>query len=81
VTSPSCIEIFPNPFTDKITLDGDFTDFTIQVFNETGQMITDYTGTSSPLSIDLNGLGSGIYFISVAHKTMANLKVYKIIKP
>ena len=79
-TQPTSIEIFPNPFTDKVVVSGDFTDYEIIVYDEMGVQVQDYSGASSPLTIDLTALSSGLYFISLQHTVHANLSVYKIIK-
>jgi len=42
--------------------------------------VADYTGTNSPLSIDLNSLGSGMYFIQVQSTTDSKVSLHKIIK-
>ena len=80
VTKHNAIEIFPNPFTDKVIIDGIFTDYSLGVYNEIGQLIQDYTGSSNPLTIDLGSLTGGIYFISIQSDVHSNLGVYKIIK-
>lgn len=74
------IEIFPNPFTDKVVLDGDFANFTIQVYDALGQLVSDHSSASAPFTIDLTSLGAGIYFVNVSSVLHANLNVYKIIK-
>jgi len=78
--SDNCIQIFPNPFTDKVILKGEFSNFLIQIFDAAGNLVGDYTGTSSPFQIDLNYLGSGMYFINVQSIIDNDLFVYKIIK-
>ena len=80
VTSTMDINIFPNPFTDMVIVDGELNDYEIIVYDEMGVLVSDYTGMAAPLNIDLSVLGSGVYFISVQHTTEASLSVYKIIK-
>ena len=80
ITSGSDISIYPNPFTDKVIIDGSFSNYEIIVYDEFGASVTDYTGSSAPLTIDLTALPSGLYFISVQHTTQNDLLVYKIIK-
>ncbi len=74
------LEIYPNPFSDKVIVDGNFTNFSLGIYNQTGQLVNDYTGSMSPLTIDLSSLGSGIYFISVQSDLHSPLGIYKIIK-
>ena len=76
----SDIDIYPNPFVNKVVLDGDFDNYEIKVFGVGGVLITDFTGTSSPLTIDLSTLGSGIFFVSVRHLSKEKLSICKIIK-
>ncbi len=80
VTTPADISIFPNPFTDSVVVDGELADYEIQVLDELGVLVTDYTGSMAPLTIDLSALGAGIYFISVQSTVHSSLSVYKIIK-
>ncbi len=74
------IEIYPNPFTDKVVLDGDFTNFTIQVLDVSGQLVADHSSVSAPFEIDLTTLPSGTYFVNVSSLLYNQLSVYKIIK-
>ena len=76
----NCIEILPNPYTDKVVLDGDFTDFTIKVFDSAGVLIEDHTGASAPFEILLNSLPAGMIFVEVASTVDNDHFVYKIIK-
>jgi hypothetical protein len=80
VTEHDAILIYPNPFSDKVVVDGDFSQFEIMVFDAAGVLVTDLTGTSNPLTIDLNVLGPGIYFISIQHETLGPLGIYKMLK-
>ena len=78
--SPMDIAIYPNPFNDKIVVNGDFANYEIEVLDSNGQTVTDYTGTATPLTIDLNALGNGLYFLSIRHLTNTALSICKIIK-
>jgi len=80
VMSDDCIEIFPNPFTDRVVLDGDISDFTIEVLDSSGQMVADFSGSSVPFEIVLSSLGSGLYFVNVISNLHNQLSVHKIIK-
>ena len=78
--SPDCIEVFPNPFTDKVVLDGDFTNFTIQIFDSVGQLVSDHTGASAPFEIYLSSLPAGMYFVNVSSTVNNLISLHKIIK-
>jgi len=80
LTEPNNIQIYPNPFSDKVVIEGDLTNYQIKVFDVIGNLVADYRGASSALTIDLTTLGSGIYFVSVQHEVYGPLSVYKIIK-
>lgn len=80
VTKSNDIEIYPNPFTDKVVIDGTFANYTLGVYNELGQLIQDYSGSTNPLTIDLSPLMGGVYFISIQSDVHTELSVYKIIK-
>ncbi len=80
LTSTDCIEIYPNPFTDQVVIDGIFNDYEIIIFDVLGNVVADHTGSNNPLVIDLNTLGTGTYFVSIQHDVYPNLSVYKIIK-
>jgi len=80
ITSSNCIEVIPNPLVDKVVIDGVFDDFTLHVLDVNGTLITDYTGTSAPLTIDLNTLGTGIHFINIIHNQNSQLSIHKMIK-
>jgi len=77
---PDGIEVFPNPFTDRAVVSGEFTNYEIKVLDSLGQVVADYTGTASPLTIDLTSLGSGMYFIQVQSTIDSKLSLHKIIK-
>ncbi len=79
-TEQSAINIFPNPFTDQVIIKGDFNNYTIKVLNALGQVVADYTGTNSPLNIDLSTLGSGVYFVQIESTIHQELRIQKIIK-
>ncbi len=75
-----CIEMFPNPFNDKIVLDGDFTNFTIQIMDITGQVVADHSGVAAPFVINLSSLPSGLYFLNVSSLLHSHLSVHVMIK-
>jgi len=78
--SDNDIHIYPNPFTDKVIIIGEFSGYLIQVFDVTGNLVGDFTGVSSPLQIELNYLGTGMYFLHVQNTAHDDHCVFKIIK-
>ena len=80
VTSPSSIEIYPNPFSDFIIVDGDFLNFEIRILNSLGQVVEDLTNLNSPLKINLNNLSNGLHFIHIKNLINQNVSIHKIVK-
>ena len=76
----SGITIYPNPFTDSVVIDGDFTNFEIKVYNSTGQLVADYSNVSAPLLLNLSMLPPGLHFILVVSENHPLLGVYKMLK-
>lgn len=76
----TCLEIFPNPFSNKAVMTGNFTNYTIEILDSTGTTIMDLTGSSSPITIDLNDFGAGWYFIRLQSTIYPEHYVEKIIK-
>jgi hypothetical protein len=74
------LSIFPNPGSDKITVDlGDEKELTgsmLTIFNQLGQMQLQVRITGSRISIDISHLKEGIYFVKTDKKT----KPIKLIK-
>ncbi|MFO8128444.1 MAG: T9SS type A sorting domain-containing protein [Bacteroidales bacterium] len=62
--SPSNIEIFPNPVTDRLTLRGNEKILHVTLTNTSGQSVYDESGLENhELTIDLSGWDSGIYYL------------------
>lgn len=81
ITNPTMgICVYPNPFADKIVIDGDFTGFSIQVINMSGQVIEDYTLTSPSVEIELSDLPSGLHFIKIGYLNQEHIFFQNIIK-
>lgn len=80
VTTSRSILIYPNPFTDKVVVVGNFSDYEIKIFDASGVLVSNHTGTNSPLTIDLTTLGAGAYFLSLENDTNENLSIHKMIK-
>lgn len=74
------IQILPNPFSDKIIVDGNFNNYEIKILDISGQTVLDLSGVSTPIEIDLTQLGIGIYFIYIQNQSNNQLMVQKIIK-
>ena len=72
------IRIYPNPAVGEIVVDGRLSDAMIKVFNADGRLVGDYTASSAPFMINLDGFAAGVYFIWVRQE--AAIGVYKVVK-
>jgi len=80
VTDESIILIYPNPFNDKLIVDGDLTGYDIIIYNQNNQMIDNLTGLRNPIEIDLGSLPSGLFYLSVQNQNNDLLRFSNIIK-
>ncbi len=80
INSVDNIEILPKPSSDAITIDGDFSQYSIKIINENGQLVRDYDFVLQPLVIDLNALSSMQHFISIQSTMHSALSVQTNIK-
>jgi hypothetical protein len=63
------ISIYPNPATDKITLELNNSNnktMAINIFDVAGKTVKAYNTNAEKLVIDRDGLESGLYFVSIA---------------
>ena len=79
-TEPDGISLYPNPFSDKVIMDGDFAPYEIKIYNTQGSQVADYSGSNSPLTINFSTFGSGMYFISIYNLNNSKLNMYKVLK-
>lgn len=71
------LEVFPNPFTDQVTIQSGLTGMhSIEVFNTSGQLIYSVKTSENSYKMDLGTLEKGVYLI----KTPQNNQSTKIIK-
>ena len=74
------IQVFPNPSSSKVKIDGNFANANIQIINHLGQTIQGYSNVNSPLILDINSLPNGLYFILIESFLYDQLILKKIIK-
>ena len=74
------ISLYPNPFTDKLIIDGNFTPYEIKIFDTLGVEVADYSGSTNPLTINFSELSSGAYFISIFNTANSKLNLYTVLK-
>lgn len=82
IQSISCsihgIQIFPNPTSGNITIENAPVDAHIAISNMQGQVVMNLKSESDKTQVDLEGLSSGTYFISIEGKL--NTVHYKVVK-
>ncbi|MCB0686974.1 MAG: right-handed parallel beta-helix repeat-containing protein [Saprospiraceae bacterium] len=76
----NAIQIGPNPTPNLLTMDGDFSYATVQVINNTGQIVLDLSAEETPLQINLEGLPEGIYFLRIESNLHPKLNLLRVIK-
>lgn len=80
LVSDNGINIGPNPTPHTVTINGDFTYASVQVIDINGQIIQDLSSNPTPLSIDLNSLPNGLYFLRIQSDLHSNLGLIRVIK-
>jgi len=80
VTNNSNISIYPNPFTNKLIVDGDLTGYDIIIYNQNGQMVDNLTGLRNPVEIDLGSLPTGLFYLRVQNQNNILVRFTNIIK-
>lgn len=73
------ILVYPNPATNYITINNLTEMNTILIYNITGTIVRNITGSDLTTTISLNGLNSGIYFIRI-YENSSQIYMNKFIK-
>ncbi len=76
--SAQTVKVYPNPVTEKLSISSLFTPYTVALFNNKGQKLSNKKVLSSNTSIDMSKYNKGVYFVSVTNSNVPN--VQKIIK-
>ncbi len=74
------IKLYPNPVDGILTIEGDFTDYSMEILNMGGQVVQSFTDTASPVQFNISTLGSGIYFIRITDVNNTDSSVHSIVK-
>ena len=59
------ISVFPNPATDVLNIEASNEMQNVMLVNQTGQVVRSIELEAGKTSIDLNGLGTGVYFVKI----------------
>jgi len=79
-TNGTAISVYPNPFANKLIVDGDLTGYDIIIYNQNEQVVDNLTGLRNPVEIDLGSLPSGLFYLSVQNKDNQLVRFTNIIK-
>lgn len=74
------LNILPNPAYDFLSINGDYLISDYEIYNSQGQRMTQkkYMQPEANISINLNGLSEGLYFLTLLHNKISY--TYKFIK-
>lgn len=78
--SPACFELLFDPTPTLFTLDGNFTDTTIEVLDASMTTVLSVSQSNGPYTIDTTTLASGQHFIRLVSNTHPNMSIIQIIK-
>ncbi len=76
----NCLTLYPNPTNGFFKIQGDFTNYTIQILSSSGALYQDLSAQSSPIEIDISTLPNGLYFIKVFNDLNNDNCIQQIIK-
>jgi hypothetical protein len=76
----NAIIIGPNPTSGSLTIDGEFEHANIHVLNSGGLVVQDLSNNQTPVTVDLNSLPNGLYFIRISSKLHSAMEVLRVIK-
>jgi len=78
--SSGSVELLSNPVEGVLSIDGVFTDYTIEILNSNGVVVQTLTGLQSPININISTLGVGAYFLQVKKNDNDELSIFTCIK-
>ena len=74
------IQIYPNPVSDLITIEGNFSRVTIRIVNQFGQTVQVFRKVNAPFIIDLHKLPNGLYLLLIESDQPDYLLAKRIVK-
>ncbi len=77
-TSTNLVKVFPNPFTDQITVSSEAELQKIQLIQANGQVLNSLTVSGKDFTFETSQLINGIYFLQVTN--VEGMEIIKIIK-
>ena len=74
------IQVFPNPTSNRVKIQGELPKANIKIINHLGQSIKTYSNVSLPLIIDLQGLPKGLYYIAITSFESNEWNLKRVVK-
>ena len=74
------ITLYPNPTQGLFQISGTLSEYQIDILDVNGNVFRNLSGNQSNLTIDINDLPGGTYFLRVIHQNHGSLKMEKILK-
>lgn len=74
------IQIFPNPTSKNVIIEGNFDNVNIQIINHLGQIVQVHSKVDLPLILDISQLPGGLYFVLIEDYSYDQKNVKKIVK-
>ncbi|MDD3998827.1 MAG: T9SS type A sorting domain-containing protein, partial [Candidatus Shapirobacteria bacterium] len=62
------IKLYPNPATDKITIESNYVNNKIEIYNNLGQNVCSCYSTDLTSEINVSEYPTGIYFVKVSNQ-------------
>jgi len=78
--SADCMTLYPNPTAGIFEITGVLANYDITILDSLGNVHTTYQATGSKLSIDINALPNGLFYIKMENLNNSNICIQKIIK-
>lgn len=74
------IKIYPNPTNEAISIETNYSNFDVVIFNSHGHAIESFKDRTDNIKIDFTRYNSGIYFIKVDNLTSKTFAIHKVFK-
>lgn len=74
------ILVYPNPTSDEFTIIGNLSNYTIDILDINGVVYQNLNSSSDTISININELPNGLYFIQVQNVTNGDISIRKILR-
>ena len=80
IVHSSKITLYPNPVEHVFSIDGLIHAYDITILDINGIVYSDYSNSTDSISIDVQNLPTGMYFILIKRKGFDQIRLKKILK-